>query len=267
MVPVTSGLLPAVVGMLGYGIATVLQAAGAKRAQGVAVLGQPLYLVGTGLDAAAWLASVLALQQLPLFAVQSVLAGSLGVTVVLARVFLGAALRRRDIAAIAAVVGALVVIAGAAAAQSPHPPPSWFTATVLSALGIVVAATVALYRRGGSAPMAALAGIAFSGAALCARTLHIAGPWQQLLREPVAWAVAGFGLVGAVTLSRALEGGRVGLVASLLWVIEVLLPGAVGVVALGDQIRAGWAVPTAAAVAVATAGCIVLATSTAQPER
>lgn len=86
----TLGLFAAVAGMMAYGIATVLQAAGAKRAHGVAVLGQPLYLLGTGLDAAAWLASVVALQQLPLFAVQAVLAGSLGVTVVLARVFLGA---------------------------------------------------------------------------------------------------------------------------------------------------------------------------------
>lgn len=52
MAPVTLGLLAAVTGMLAYGIATVLQAAGAKRAHGVAVLGQPLHLVGSGLDAA-----------------------------------------------------------------------------------------------------------------------------------------------------------------------------------------------------------------------
>lgn len=263
----TLGLLAAVAGMLAYGLATVLQAAGAKRAHGIAVLAQPLYLVGTGLDATAWLASVVALQQLPLFAVQAVLAGSLGVTVVLARAFLGAALRRRDIAAIAAVVATLVVVAGAAGLQTPEPPPRWFTAAALPALGVVAAVTVALYRRGRPVPMAVLAGIAFSGAALCARALHITGPWQQLLHDPAAWAALGFGVVGAVALSRALESGHVGLVVSLLWVIEVLLSGGVGVLALGDGVRAGWAVPAAAAVAVAVAGCIVLATSTAQPER
>lgn len=166
-----------------------------------------------------------------------------------------------------AVVLALVVVAAAAGAETPQPPPSWFTSTVLPTLGIVVAVTVALYRRGRPVPMAVIAGVAFSGAALCARTLHITGIWQQLLHEPVAWAAAGFGLVGAVALSRALESGRVGLVVSLLWVIEVLLPGGVGVLALGDGVRAGWAVPAAAAVAVAASGCIVLATSTAQPER
>lgn len=266
MASVTVSLLAAVFGMLAYGTATVLQAAGAQRARGPAVLGQPLYLIGLGLDTTAWLASVLALQHLPLFTVQALLAGSLCVTVVLARVLLGALLRRRDLAAIAAVVIALVAVTRAAGPESSQQPPSWFTATLLVSLGVVVSATLVLYGRGRSTPMAVLAGIAFSGSALGARTLQLTRPWERLITEPVAWAIVGFGLVGAVTLSRALEGGRVGLVTAVLWIIEVLLPGAVGVLALGDSVRPGWTVPAAGAVAVAVAGCVILATSPALPE-
>lgn len=264
---VIPGLLAAVTGMLGYGIGTVLQAAGATRARGVAVLAQPLYLIGLGFDAVAWLASVVALQHLPLFAVQALLAGSLCVTVVLARIFLKAELRRRDTAAVAVVVAALVAIAAAAGTESSQVRPGWFTPSVLVALGAVVAATVALYRRGRSAPMAVVAGVAFSGAALCARALQFSGGVQRLITDPVAWALLGFGVLGAVALSRALEGGAVGLVVAVLWVIEVLLPGGVGVLALGDAVRPGWVLPAVGAVALAVAGCVVLATSPAQPQR
>jgi drug/metabolite transporter (DMT)-like permease len=261
------GLLAALAGMLGYGIGTALQAAGAARARGLAVMRQPMYLVGLGFDAAAWLASLLALQRLPLFAVQALLAGSLCVTVLLARIFLGTRLRRRDGAAVVLVALALAAVAAASGVQSTKPPPGWFTPTALVTLAAVVLVMTGLYRRGRSVPMAVVAGVAFSGSALCARALHAPGGWRQLLTEPVAWAVVGFGVLGAVALSRALERGAVGSAVAVLWVVEVLLPGSVGVLALGDGVRAGWAIPAAAAVAVAVAGCAVLATSPAQPER
>ena len=54
-----------------------------------------------------------------MYAVQSVTAGSLAVTVVIARIVLGARLRRRDTAAILLTVAALTVISLAA---GPEPP-------------------------------------------------------------------------------------------------------------------------------------------------
>jgi hypothetical protein len=55
-------------------------------------------------------------------------------------------------------------------------------------------------------------------------------------------------------------------VAAVLWVVEVLVPGAVGVLALGDGVRPGWQIGAVIAVVVAVAGCAVLATSPAQSE-
>lgn len=260
-------MVAALAGMLGYGIGTVLQAAGAARTHGLAVMRQPVYLVGLGFDGAAWLASLLALQRLPLFAVQALLAGSLCVTVLLARVFLGTKLRRRDGASIVLVALALAAVAGAAGVESSQPPPAWFTPSALVALAVVLLVTLGLYRPGRSVPMAAVAGVAFSGSALCARALHTPGGWRQLITDPVAWAVLGFGVIGAVALSRALERGAVGPAVAVLWVVEVLLPGTVGVLALGDVVRPGWGITAVAAITVAVAGCAVLATSPAQPDR
>jgi drug/metabolite transporter (DMT)-like permease len=262
---VVQALSAGLVGMLGYGVATVLQAVAARRAAGLAVLRHRLYLLGLACDGIAWLASLLALQRLPLFAVQALLAGSLGVTVLLARVFLGVGLRTRDWLAITGVALALVVIAAAAGVQSAQPPPAWFTPTMLASLAVLVVAILVLYRTGPAVLVAVVAALAFSGAALAARATPVTG-WQHLVSEPLAWAVLGFGVIGAVGLSRALERAAVGLVAAVLWVVEVLVPGVVGVLALRDGVRPGWQIAAVVAVLVAVAGCAVLATSPAQSE-
>lgn len=79
-----AGLLAAVLASIGYGLASVLQAVGARRAaaSGAGTAVQPAHLGGLALDGASWLVSLLALRVLPLFAVQAVLAGSLAVTAV-----------------------------------------------------------------------------------------------------------------------------------------------------------------------------------------
>ena len=97
-----------------------LGAAGRGR-RAAAGLRSPLYLGGLGCDGVAWLLSLLALRRLPTFAVQSLLAGSLALTVLLARVFLGvAAARAGDTAAVLLLVAALAVVGGSGTEQ-PSP--------------------------------------------------------------------------------------------------------------------------------------------------
>ena len=78
-----------------YGIGTVLQAVGARRAAGDGSTGidtgflvrlsrQWMYLVGLGCDALGFLLSFAALQDQPLFVVQAAVASSLAVTAVVA---------------------------------------------------------------------------------------------------------------------------------------------------------------------------------------
>lgn len=188
----TVALLAALLGTVGYGAGSVLQAAGASRSSGPAIVFQPLYLLGLACDGVAWLASLVALQWLPLFAVQALLAGSLAVTVILARCFLGARLRVRDRLAIGAVGLALIAVAASAGVESAAVAPRWFSPALLAALVLVVGALLLLYRGGRAMGMAVVAGLAFSGAALGARSLvGVTTPWQ-VLGEPVAWSIATF---------------------------------------------------------------------------
>jgi drug/metabolite transporter (DMT)-like permease len=248
---------------VGYGISTVLQAVGTRRARGLAVARQPLVVAGLVMDGAAWLLSLAALDRLPLFVVQTTLASSLVVVVLLAARVLDARLRPRDTAAVGAVVAALVILAAGAGDQPASPPPPGFTPAVLVAGGVLALGVVAAYRAGPPALLAGLGGLGYSGAAVAARGSHASGGLLDAVLQPSAAAVVVCGVVGTVAYLRALERGTVGAVAAVEAVVEVVVPGVVGVALLGDTVRAGWSVPVLAAAVVAGVGCVVLATSPA----
>ncbi|MBO9570085.1 MAG: hypothetical protein J7503_14860 [Cellulomonas iranensis] len=256
-------LLAATVAAVGYGVSTVMQAVATRRAQGLTALRQPLVVGALVVDGAAWLLSLVALDRLPLFVVQALLASSVVVVVLLARTVLGAPTRGRDVGAIVAVVGALVVLAAGSGEQPAVTPPSGFTTGMLVASGVLVAATVAAYARGGALLLATLGGLGYSGAAIAARGAHASGGLLDTVLQPLAIAIVACGAVGVLAYLRALERGSAGSMAAVLSVTEVVVPGAVGVAVLGDTVRAGWAVPVVAALVLAIAACVVLATSPA----
>ena len=68
------GLLAAIGASVGYGVATVLQALGARRSAGLSALRQPAVLGGFALDGLSFLVSLLAFARLPLFLVETVIA-------------------------------------------------------------------------------------------------------------------------------------------------------------------------------------------------
>jgi len=255
---VSWGLLAACGASVGYGVATILQAVGSRRAGGLAAFRQPLVLGGLALDGACFLLSLVAFQRLPLVVVETVLAASLAVVVLAARLVLRTELRRADLAAVGAVLAGLVVLVLASGEQPAARPGARFTAAALALTALLVLATVALYRRGPAWTL----GLAYSAVAVGARAAT-AGGWAAIVRQPIALVVLAGGLVAVVAYVRALERGPVGLAAALVSVVEVVVPGVVGLAFLGDGVRAGWEAPALAAVVVALAGCVVLARSPA----
>lgn len=254
----TIAIIAAIIGALGYGVGSVLQARAATAATGLAVLRHPTYLAGVGCDVLAWAASLVALRQLPLFAVQSMLAASLGVTVVLARLLLGSPIRRRDTTALVGVLVALVILASASGSQSVRPPPSFFGTAVVSAVVAIVGAVLFSYRRGQSAWLALLAGASFACAAIAARALELSGSWVAVLLQPEAFGIVAFGIVGSIAYARSLERGSAGSSTAIVWVVEVAVAGLVGITVLGDGVRTGWTLPALLAFGVALISCVVL---------
>lgn len=247
-------LAAAVAAAVGYGSASVLQASGASGGASVSgLLRSPAYLTGLLCDLVAWLLSLVALRHLPLFVVQSVLAGSLAVTAVLGAIVLRDRLRRREVVMISLLVAALVVLAAAGGRQSATPAPGAVVTGLVAGAGVLALLTPAA-RRSGPAGWALLAGLAFSGAALAARALH-----GTLITQPLAYALVVFGAVGAYAYAQALERGGVTAVTGILWAVEIVVPTAVGLGVLGDTVRPGWWPATVLALLVVLAATAALA--------
>lgn len=263
-------LLAALVAMALYSAASVAQAAATRRITGPRVMAHPLYVAGMAADGLAWAASLVAMTRLPLVVVQPVLAGSVAGAVLLAVPVLGVRLSRRDVVGVVVTTAGLVLVSLASGPESTADVPRWFAAAMGVGVLVCAAGTAWWYSHGRPFAIAAVAGLSFAGAALAGRA--VAGDadvssWSgvvALLTSVTAWSVLAFGVLGTVAYARALERGGLGLATAIMWVVEAVLPAAVGVAVLGDTVRAGWQAGAVVGMALAVAGCVVLAMSPAQ---
>ena len=269
----------AIFGAFSYAAGSILQAVGAQRSTGtVRTLGHPLYLLGVACDLLAWAGSMVALRELAVYQVQSVLAGSLALTVIGARLILASRLRTRDVVAVVITIAALTVLAMSAGPQEE------VAASSRLRLGFCVAALAAAVVGWGATKVAspgvvaALAGLCFGGAALSGRALalpeqpmeHPSAAGLAIVTEPLTAALFVFAATGMLLYTNALQHGQVGPVTAVLWIGEVVAPSAVGLALLGDTVRPGWELRAAVAGLVTVAAAVVLATApatsaTAQP--
>jgi hypothetical protein len=259
-------------GAFAYAAASIFQALGARRATStVKAFGHPLYIIGTVLDLLAWAGSMIALSELAVYVVESVLAGSLAVTVVAARVILKSRLRAIDVIAVAVSVAALSVLALSAGEQESVAASAqlrlWFCGAAL---------LVALLGWGATkvAPpgvVAGLAGLCLGGAALVGRALtlpdgamtSVKTATLAIVTEPLVAALLVFGVTGMMLYANALQRGQVGPVTAVLWIAEVVAPSAVAVLFLGDTVRPGWNMAALGAGGVTVLMAVLLATAPA----
>ena len=259
----TLSLLCAIGSALAYGASTLMQAVATRRTQGLAAVLTPLVIGAFVVDGLGFVLSLLALDNLPLFVVQSIMASMLVVVVVGARFLLHARMRRLDVAAVGVVIAALVLIGLGSGEQPAVAPPESFERAMLVATGVLVVVALVSYRSGPGWLLAAIAGLGFSGAAIAARASHHHdGIWETIWQPMTVCIVVG-GIVGALWYLRALERLAVGPSAAILSVIEVVVPGAVGVLVLGDTVANGMLPGVLVGLVLAITGCVVLAMSPA----
>ena len=252
----------AVAAMLVNSLASLLEASGSRRTgPGRPQWRQRRYLVGLACDGLGWVLSVASLRVLPVFAVQSVLAGTVPVTTVAAAGGNPRRLSGRQVAAVVLVVTGLALVAASAApGRAPRLPPA--ATPVLLTTALLVALAAVSTRSRSPLLLAVLAGVSFGGVSLSVRAVHVASSlWtsaRDLLTEPVAYAVLVFGATGTVLLAGAMRRAAVGSVVAVLSVTEVVVPGLVGLVLLGDRVRPGWGMVLGAGWAVAVTGLVLL---------
>lgn len=258
----------AVVCCLGYGIGSVLQSVGAKRAATVtgvsgiaAIVTQLPYLLGLGADGVAFVANVVAARDLPLFLVQSVMAASIGVTAIIAAMR-GARLGKRDWTALGALGAGLVLLALSASADTPVAADfgvEWAILASCALPSLMGAAGLRLAGRRSWIVLSIAAGLGFSVVGVASRGLGALPVTPQLLTHPLLWSLIAGGVLAMVFFAIALQRGPVTAVTGISFVIEVVLPSITGLLLFGDRVGPGLGPLAGLGFALATAGTIALA--------
>ncbi|MBS2535496.1 hypothetical protein KGQ20_22290 [Catenulispora sp. NF23] len=250
------GLAAAVVCALAYGAATVFQAIGAARTKDTAgagvdprvlirALSQLPFLAGVGMDTVGLVADLVALEKLPLFAVQAIMNCSLAVTALLAVPLLKAKLSRRDWIAVGTVVLGLILVGISAGAESPvHVGRDVHWGLLVAVVVLIAGSFFAIWKLGGNpVVLAAFAGSLFGAFAICVRILPDLHP-VALLTDPAAYAGVIASITGFLFFTTALQRGSVTMATATLVVGETGLPALLGFTLFHDHTRHGF-VPVA----------------------
>lgn len=265
------GLACALFAALAYGSASVLQAVAARQAESTSGLDLRLmvrlarsvpYVCGVSLDLAAFLASLVALQTLPLFLVQAVVAASVGVTAVISAA-MGVRLRGREIASLVVLGAGLLLLAISAQPDQGTPLALGLRWALLTSVVPLGAAGMLAARVGGrwSAPaLAVLAGMAFTVVAVTARSLTVPDPLWHGLTDPGLWAIVAHGALGMLLFATALQRGSVTRVTALTFAVDTVVPAGIGLALLGDATRPGYVGTAALGFGLTIAGALALAT-------
>jgi drug/metabolite transporter (DMT)-like permease len=253
-----------------FGWASVLQAVAARADPSGAGVDPRLlvrlsrqlpFLLGIGLDLAGFAAELAALRSLPLFVVQAVVAANLAVTAVVAAWLLKARLSGREWAAVTAVCAGLALLGLASGPEHPAAVSLTFRLALLAcacAMGAVGVAAGRLRGEARSAVLGLVAGLGFGVVAIGARVVTSLSP-VHLARDPATYAVAVGGLMAFLFFATALQRGSVTTTTATMVVAETVVPALVGVLALGDDPRRGFAAVAVAGFFLAVAGALALA--------
>jgi hypothetical protein len=249
-----------------FGVASVLQAMGARAAEpgsgsGVdtrllaRALAQRTYVAGLALDGLGFAMELAALRALPIYAVGAALAASLAVTALAATRLLHVTLDRVERSAVGLVCGGLALLGLASGSEGDgHGSTAlrWGTLAAAGAVLLVGAAAGRLPGRSRAAVLGLGAGLGFGVVEVAVRLVDgVTGP-------PLYALLLGGG-AAFLLLTSALSQGSVTTATAGMVVGETIGPALVGVLALDDRTRPGWAPVAVIGFALAVVGALVLA--------
>ncbi|MFB7475541.1 hypothetical protein [Kitasatospora sp. NPDC056184] len=260
------GLVTAVAASACYGTGSVLQAVGSRRsareeaargrASGTTAHGGPSlastakaavtweFILGTVLDFIGFGLGALAARMLPLFLSQTIISANLVITAVLSIKLLGIRLKQLEWASIGVLCSALVLLAVSAGPEGGHHAAMAFHWWLLAITTVLLVGGGLLVRRmgaNGAIVAGLLSGLGFGALGVGVRILNGIEPFDlaRLLADPALYAILVGGIGGMYVHTVALQIGSVNGATAALVVGETVLPGAAGVLWLGDSSKAG----------------------------
>ena len=270
-------LLAGIASALCYGVAVVMQAFAVRQASkrtarsasdagGVdpgllpRMLQQWIFLASIALDLLGFAAQLLALRELPLFAVQAMVAANLAVAAIGAAVVLKSSLGWREWLAVAGVIAGIGLLGASAGAEGAVRTGMTFRLALIVAVGVMVLAGLAATRARGAARtllLGTVAGLGYAVVGVAARVLTGFAP-LSLLKDPATYAIVAGGVLAFLFYATALEGGSVAVATAAVVLGETVPPAVIGVVFLGDKTSPGFAPVAAAGFVLAVASAVSL---------
>jgi drug/metabolite transporter (DMT)-like permease len=222
---------------------------------------QGLFLASIAIDVVGFIAQLIALRRLPLFAVQAIMASNLAVTAVCAAWLMKARLAVREWLAVVGVIAGVSLLGLSAGAEGAARVGREFQLALIVAVAAVGVAGFAVARLPNpvrTPALGAIAGLGYGALAVAARILPGFGA-LQLLKSPAAYIVAAAGIISFLLYATALEGGSVTTATAAVILAETAPPAIVGVEFLGDRTRPGLTVVAVLGFALAVACALALA--------
>lgn len=243
-------LLAAFAAATSFGVAAVLQGIGTNRTSStqnldpgllLRLLHQPVFVASLLLNVLGFALHVVALESLPLFLAQAIIASSVAVTAVLAVRVFHVRLSVQQWGSVVAVCVGLAVLAGTAqagtavTASSAVRPGIMVTVVLVAGLGAVVARQ---YGALTAELLGLLGGVAYGMVAVAARVLGDT-PLRRLPVDPATYLLLLSGLVAYLLYTTAMQRGSVTTTTAALVVTQTAVPSVVGIALLGDQVQSG----------------------------
>ncbi len=273
-------LIAALVSALCYGIAAVMQAIAVRSASHqpggrgpdgevgrvdpsllIRLVRQWRFVASILIDLVGFIAQLVALRRLPLFAVQAIIAANLAVTAVCAAWLMHVRLHLREWLAVFGVVVGVGLLGSSAGAEGAAKVGSAFQlGLIIAVVGVAVGGIGAarLPNPARTPVLGAIAGIGYAVLAISARILPGFTP-HQLVRDPATYTLCAAGIVSFMMYATALEGGSVTIATAAVVIAETLPPAIVGVLLLGDTTRRGLTGVAALGFALAVICAVALA--------
>ena len=222
------------------------------------------YIIGVILDLAGWLFTLYAVQYLPLFLVEAVIAANIVITALIERVFRRQIIRSSSYRAIAIIVLGLVLLAIASSPEKSEPISDtlkWLI--VLMPIPIALAGYILARSKNyrASIGLAVVGGLAFGGTSVIGRIFRLSSPVWHTIYSPLVFALIVSGTLGILLFSIALQRAQATVINATMTASQTVIPATIGAAFLGDHARAGLGYLVVIGICLALGGIAFLASN------
>ncbi|MDB5176239.1 MAG: hypothetical protein JWM81_1097 [Candidatus Saccharibacteria bacterium] len=200
------------------------------------------YIIGTTLDLLGWLLTLVAVQHLPLFLVEAIIASNIIVTALIERLYRRIVITSKSYVAIVSILVGLTLLAVASLPGKAEPVSTllrWMV--VLTPIPVALLGYVLARRRSYKTALglAALGGLAYGTTSVMGRILTITHPFWHIIYNPLMVGIIVSGALGILLFSIALQRAQATTVNATMTSSQIVIPAIIGITFLGDTARSG----------------------------